>query len=268
MGFRAAIDVQALGDGLFGWDVPDGWQQGRGAWGGVVTGGLTRAVLLHEPDVGRTLRTVSVHMSGPLVVGPATVQVMPLRVGSGLSTWTATVTQPGGGLAAHAVVVTGRPRADDLQERSRSWGVLAPPRLPDWQLLPPTPAAGPGAPTFMQHLEFRSPGPLPLSGGAASCAGYVRFREPDRRDAAHLVSIVDAWFPTSFVVLDRLRPMATVAYSAHLLVDPADVPDDVPLAFESHLSAAHDGYTTETRRLWTPDGRLAVENHQSVAVIR
>ena len=31
-------------EGAFTWQVPDGWQQGRGAWGGRVAAGVARAV--------------------------------------------------------------------------------------------------------------------------------------------------------------------------------------------------------------------------------
>ena len=48
---------------------------------------------------------------------------------------------------------------------------------------------------------------------------------------------------------------------AHLLAEPSEAPDGSWLAFESFMSGAHHGFTTETRRLWSPDGRLLVENH-------
>ena len=57
-------------------------------------------------------------------------------------------------------------------------------------------------------------------------------------------------------------------FGAHLLLDPATIPDGSPHMAEAQMSAAHDGFTSETRRLWTEDGRLAVENHQSIVVIR
>lgn len=268
MSFRDATALQRVGDGIFGWEVPDGWQQGRGAWGGLVTGGVVTAVLLEEPDPTRRLRTVSIHMAGPLTVGLATVRVNPLRVGSGLSTWGVTVDGPEQGLVAHAVVVTGRARAAELTDAYPSWGVAVPPSLPSWSELEPLPTDGPGWPRFMQHVEFRAAAGLPVTGPPARCTGYIRFTDDEGWDGLRLLSIVDAWYPAAFTVLEELRPMATVTYAAHLLVDPTTVPSDQPLGFESHLSAAHEGFTTETRRLWTPDGRLAVENHQAVAVIR
>jgi len=43
MGFDALTTAAPAGDGRFLWDVPDGWQQGRGAFGGIVLAALTRA---------------------------------------------------------------------------------------------------------------------------------------------------------------------------------------------------------------------------------
>lgn len=62
--------------------------------------------------------------------------------------------------------------------------------------------------------------------------------------------------------------MATVSFSAHLLVDPTTLPAGEPLLFQASMAAARDGFTTETRRLWSTDGRLVVENLQSIVVIR
>lgn len=86
-----------------------------------------------------------------------------------------------------------------------------------------------------------------------------------------MLGIVDAWWPGTYVTLESLaevRPMATVSFGAHLLVDPTTVDPTEPLALESWVADAEAGFTTETRRLWTSDGRLAVENHQSIVVIK
>lgn len=265
--FRTATALERMGDGRCRWDVPDGWQQGRGAWGGLVAGGVAQAVVLDEPDADRPLRTLSVHMSGPLTVGPATVRVEPLRVGSGMSTWSVFVQGGDGEHVAHAVAVTGRERVPELADAMRAWGAVDAPPLPPWRDVAPVPTSAMGLPTFMQHVELRVVEGLPTS-GTARCTGYVRFADQDAWDTQQLVSIVDAWFPTALAAGDTPRPMATVTYAAHVLVDPATVPPDEPLGFESHLSAAHAGFTSEVRRLWTPDGRLAVENHQSVVIIR
>jgi hypothetical protein len=271
MSFAEATVLDPAGDGEFGWDVPDGWQQGRGAWGGLVAAGIVRAV--QATDATRPLRTLSLHLSAPVGVGAATVHVEPVRVGSALSTWQATVeSAPGesapGETAAHAVAITGSPRAHDLHDVARGWGRAVPPDLPPWDTVAPIPHGLSGMPTFLQHVDLRVVHGSVIAADEAHAAGFVGFAEPDGWDAAGLLAIVDAWWPTAFVGMDAMRPVATVSYVAHLLVDPVTVEPDVPLAYEASLSAAHDGFTAETRRLWTLDGRLAVENHQSIVIIR
>jgi hypothetical protein len=185
-----------------------------------------------------------------------------------MSTWSVVIEDPAGDLCTHAVVITGRARVPDLAEAGASWGTTTMPDLPGWEGLDPVPLHTLGGPGFMEHLEMRLVEGIPMSGGPARVHGYVRFAEQGAWDAVSLLSIVDAWYPTVFPVLATLRPLATVTYAAHLLVDPATLPPGVPLAYEAFLSAAHEGFTTETRRLWAPDGRLAVENHQAITVIR
>ena len=74
------------GIGTFTLDVPDGWQQGRGAFGGLVLGALARASIMSEPDVSRTLRSLTGELPGAVPVGRSTIAVETLRRGSGAST--------------------------------------------------------------------------------------------------------------------------------------------------------------------------------------
>ena len=55
--FEAASAIRPTGPGTFEGTVPDGWQQGRGAFGGLVYGMLARAMeqVVNEP--ARRLRT-------------------------------------------------------------------------------------------------------------------------------------------------------------------------------------------------------------------
>lgn len=267
MGIDTATQMQQVGKGAFVWDVPDHWQQGRGAWGGLIAGGIARAVEASESSPERCLRTLSLHLPGPLLVGEATLRVTALRIGSGLSTWTATVQDAAGDIRAHAVALSGRPRVPDLDDAARTWPTATAPRLPQWADVPPLPADVPGMPTFLRHLDVRPVEGGPLNSSHARCLGYVRFAEQAAWDTCQLVAVVDAWWPTVLTVLDTMRPLATVTYAAHVLVDPSTIPPGEPLTYEASMAGTHAGFTTETRRLWTPDGRLAVENHQSIVVI-
>lgn len=247
--------------------MPDGWQQGRGAWGGLVAGAIASSVQRNQADTERRLRTLSIHLAAPVPVGPATLRVSVLRQGSAMSTWQVVVTGADGETCAHAVAISGRSRATDLT-RDPASGMATPPTLPPVDDAVAVPAQAPGMPVFLRHLDVRLVEGWPVTGAPARCTGYVRFTDQAAWDAPSLLGIVDAWWPTVLPTLSELRPLATVSYAAHVLTDPSTLPAGEYLAYEASMAGAHEGFTTETRRLWTLDGRLAVENHQSVVVIR
>lgn len=265
--FTEATALTLQHPGHFTWDVPDGWQQGRGAWGGLVTGAVTRAIVLHEPDAARTLRTISIHMSGPVVVGRSEIAVSPVRIGSNMSTWSAAITDADGATTVHAIAITGVPRVPDLHDAFPSWPHAQAPKLPDPSTVATIPRGASGTPTFLQHLDIKVVDGMPYRGGEAHCLGFVRFTDPTEWSDVTLLSVVDAWWPTALPKLTAPRPAATVTYAAHLLAEPGAAPNESWLAFESFMSGAHQGFTTETRRLWSLDGQLLVENHQSIAII-
>jgi len=83
---------------------------------------------------------------------------------------------------------------------------------------------------------------------------------------------VDAWWPSPYTLMKTMRPVATVSFSANLLIDPMDIAsidgERSPLLHDASVSSIHGGFMSELRRLWTPDGRLVVENLQSIMVIK
>jgi hypothetical protein len=266
--FSAAVALEQTGPTSFRWTVPSGWEQGRGAWGGLVAVGVVRAVAACEPAARRSLRSLSLHLAGPLRSGAADVQVEALRQGTGMSTWSAVVRDERAAVCAHAVAISGSQRADDLEDVEASWGTAAAPALPPWRDVPALPTGTPLFPVFTQHVEMRAVEGIPGAQAPGRTTGNVRFTDQGTWDEAQLYAIVDAWYPTALVVLPAIRPIATVAYAAHLLIDPSSIPGGQPLVHESFMVKAAEGYTTEVRRLWTVDGRLAIDNHQSIVVIR
>ncbi len=77
---------------------------------------------------------------------------------------------------------------------------------------------------------------------------------------------MDAWWPASLPMLAEMPRVATVNFTANLLVDPATVGAGEMLLHESFVTAAADGFASEHRRLWTADGRLAVDNLQAMVI--
>ena len=245
----------------FSWVVPDGWHQGRGAFGGLVLGALVRALeAVAGPE--RPLRSLTAALPGPTLPGEVALRVEPLRTGSGVSTLAVRLEQ-NGEIQAHAVGVLGRTRTED-----HDLVTPTPPARPDWRSLEPVPVEPPYGPEFGRHLEFRNAGALPFTKEPGPVRGWVRPKRAARCDAAWIVACVDAWWPAVIVHFDGPRPVGTVAFSLQLTdalegLDPA-----TPAFFTANAVAVRHGYAIELRELWSEDGRLLALNQQTIAIIR
>jgi hypothetical protein len=251
--------------GAYLWTVPDGWQQGRGAWGGLPIGAMINAVMRTESDAARSLRTVSVTLSAPALPGPHTITVDPVRIGSGVSTWAARIIDSTGGFVGGGSFVTGSPRAGADGRDESTWSAVAAPTAPPWQDVPVA-STPPPFPRFTQQLDFRVATGIPLQGGQPETTGWISYRTPTPWTDASIVALSDAWYTVTIVALTELLPISTVSFTASLLIDPAELAPEVPLLHHGLISAAHEGFASEQRRLWSADGRLVVDSLQTLVV--
>lgn len=257
-----------VGGGLYRADIPDGWQQGRGAFGGLVIALLVRAVeqelAARDPSTRRPVRSVHAALAGPVLVGPAEIVVEPLRIGSGVATFVARLSQ-GAEVQAHVTCLLGRERSVEL-----SWREPVPPEVAGWDDLFPIPEDNPAAPAFLRHVELRVGPPYPFAAGTeARCAARFRLKAPGAgRDAAHLAALADVVWPSAFARLDGPRPMSTIAYTLQLHADPASVDPAARFLHVARAPVAGGGFCVEQRELWSEAGELLAHNHQTFAVIR
>lgn len=252
----------ARGDGAFTLDFPDGWQQGRGAFGGLVVATLIRTA---EAALDRPwpLRSITAEICGPVVPGPVELRVETLRAGTGATTAAVRLVQDGV-VQAHAVVILGKARAADL-------GSTPPgPAPPPWRDIPVAPIGPPFGPVFAPHFEFRSMGPLPFTGAlVARTSGWIRPRRPGpARDAAYLAACIDAWWPCILNRMTEPRPAATVAFTMQVTGDLRGLDPDAPLYYEADSPALFEGHAVELRSLRGTDGRLVAMNQQTFTIIR
>lgn len=250
-------------DGTFTLHVEDGWQQGRGAYGGLVLGALATAMEASEPDTSRRLRTLTGELPGPTPVGPATITVETLRRGSGVTTLHARLVARNE-ICAAATAVLGKARASDDLVLPES------PLGPPWNDVPLLPMGSGIAPTFTQHLEFRALPPFPFTSGKEGVTqGYIR---PHQRSSAlrssDLIALCDSYWPSYFVRLGIPRPMATIAFTVQILVDPATLDPEEPLFYRAREIANVDGFVSEIRELFTPAGKLVAVNPQTFVIIQ
>lgn len=245
-------------------DVPDGWQQGRGAFGGLVLGGMTRALAAVAGDA-RPLRTFSASIVAPVLPGRARIEVNAAKIGSAVSTLSATFSQEGA-TAAIATAVFGAPRP-----ATPSWMRLSPPRtVAAFAMLPEGSVRPPPAATFTQHFDLRVVRGTPYSGsGRGEVIGWVRPRVPtERRDAALAIALADCYYPVAMAESPSPRPMATVTFHIDLCSTIDDLAPDAAYLHRATSPSATDGYAVEHRELWAEDGRLIALNQQVFVIIK
>lgn len=249
----------------FRWQVPDGWQQGRGAWGGLSIGAMIRAAMLTETDPERRLRTVAIHLCAPTLTGEQTITVAPVRIGTGVSTWAMTLRDAEGRLIGGGTAVTGAPRGGGIAGAGDSLGAAVAPAAPAWSEVPEV-STPPPFPRFTQHLCFRVIAGAPLQGGPPHTTGWIGYRAPESWNDASLIALSDAWYPVAMVTMTKPLPVATVHFTASLLVDPATLHPHEPLLHHGLICGAYEGLVSEQRRLWAPDGRIVVDSLQTLVV--
>jgi hypothetical protein len=262
--FTLATRVEPGGDGRYTAVIPDGWQQGRGAFGGLVLGALARAMLHAEPEAGRTLRVLSGEIVGPVLPGSAEVTVKALRRGNAVSSWEAWLAQEGDVLA-RASAVLGRARSTDRDGTD----LPAPAMGAPWSTVGVSPIRPPMGPLFARMFEYRATGPTPFTAGPRSeAAGWVRLVKPVPLGAPEVIGIMDAYWPATFARESAPRPMATVSFTLELLADPATLDPTEPLYYRASAPAVRQGFAVELRELWTARGDLVALNQQTFVIIK
>lgn len=246
-------------NGVITWDVPEGWRQGRGAFGGLTLATLARAASEEVSAEGRELRTITAEIPSAVRATRTNVRVTTLRAGSGLTSIAAHLEQEDA-VVAHAVMSFGKTRVKDFDRSERI-------ALPPFAEAPIVPIEL-GGPEFAQHLEYRVTRGVPFASEPdAIVEGWVRFRDPSEMPKSiALVALVDAWFPSVLPTLTEMRPFATISFAAHLFDREWSLAE--PLHHRARLIGSQEGYFVELRELFTPRGELCAINQQTFAVIR
>lgn len=260
--FDSIITPELTSPGRYRCDLPEGWKQGRGLFGGLVTAVMTRALEAQAPD--RPLRSLTAELCGPLQPGEVQVIVETLREGNAVTTATVRLEQSGQ-VQAHGVGVMGKARVTD-----RDGVYLERPQPPDWRSIESAAVEPPLGPEFGPHFDFRVERFFPMSGDKTGATeGWIRLKDAGpTRDAALLAAYADAWWPVLLTMEEGPRPMATIAYTFQPFVHFEGLDPQAPFFFRAKLAAASDGYAVELRELWGEDGRLLALNQQTFCIIK
>jgi acyl-CoA thioesterase len=246
-------------------DVPDGWKQGRGAFGGLSIAALVRAIEHRVGDPARKVRTVTAELPSPVLTGAAEISVDIMRVGKSLTAARAALHQ-GGEIRAHAVANLAIVKPG---HGPTGWRDIEAPKTPPWKDVPVVPFnAAVGAPEFTQHFEFRIVEGIPGTGKEPHVIGWIRPRIACHlQDGGYIAAMCDSFYPAAMVRFTQMRPLATITFSLEVVDGIDGLNPDAPLLYRGVVPVLRDGFFFERRELWGEDGRLVAVNHQTFAVI-
>ena len=193
---------------------------------------------------------------------PAVIAVEALRVGSGVATLSARLTQDGE-IRARATAAFGKRRVTDRESVS-----LKAPTLPPFEDVDVVPIAPPVGPAFAVHLEYRPMSPA-WGGGEQRVDGWVRLREASLGvRAPEIVALCDAYYPAAWGAEPAPRPMSTLTFTIEIVADLTGLSPTDPFFHRARVAAAHDGFSIEFRELWDSRGRLIALNQQVFVYVK
>ncbi len=261
--FEKTIALERVSENEHRLVFPDGWQQGRGAFGGLVLGAMMEAMTAAEPDAARTARAFTGDLCGPALPVETRIVTRVLRRGNNQSNVSAILEQDGA-VVAHASCILAVPR----KIRPPPHLTMEPPKRIPYEDVPVAPVRAPLGPRFAQHYEYRPIAGLPFaSSPEALVLGWVKEQVPlTRMTAAALLGRLDAYWPGVFALEGSPRPIATVSFLAEILCDPATLDPLLPLFYRARVVAEGGGYFVEMRELWNGDQPVAL-NQQSLAML-
>lgn len=245
--------------GVYRGEVPEHWQQGRAAYGGVLAAAGYRA-LRREMDAERVLRQFSIAFVG---AGSTGLELTTQLLASGKNIATSQATIRSGG----EVVV--QMTATFAKARFSSFSVGEEPKALDAEPVGFPLDGAPGVPRFTQNIDYRwTRGGIPYLGDAEpGLGGYCRHKTAVVDPMENVIGLLDAWPPTIVPVLTAPAPLSSVTWTAHFYA-PARVayPAEAWWYYESDNVVFSDGYATAVARLWAPTGELAAWSEQLIAV--
>ncbi len=244
-----------------GWSasVPDEWLQGRTAFGGLTAALAVNAMreLLPRP---MPLRTLQVTFLAPVPAGRVTIGAQVLRTGK------------------NAVHVEGR-LVDGAQPLAILIGVfgaaresvvrVAPKQAPAESVKPMTFGYVPGVtPAFTQHFSARwLRGGFPFS-GATLPQNIIELglKDAGPTSEAHVLALADFIPPVALSLLKKPSPGSTLTWMVEFLTDRLHHLSLDGWRVDADLTAAADGYTSQSVMLWGPGGEAVALSRQSMVV--
>ncbi|MDO9002818.1 MAG: thioesterase family protein [Aquabacterium sp.] len=247
--------------------VTDDWQQGRTAFGGLLSA-LSAQAMRDVCGADWPMRALQTNFVGPVGLGTFHVDVALLRQGKNVRQVKATVVQADAQgveqVCGILLGVFGTGRTSEIPQRRP----VQPPVAVSAEASAPLPYLPGLTPNFTQHLDFRlAEGAFPFTGGGDWLTRYhLRLKDSAGVDPELIaIMLTDAGPTPALSQAKRFAPASSVSWALELRpvtnVDPEGL-----WRLDQDTIAYDEGYANDRAHLWTPDGQLAAFGYQVVAV--
>ena len=238
-------------------DVGDDWLQGRSLFGGLQAA-LAWAAMRSQVPADLPLRTFQMTFFEPVPAGRVAAHARVLRAGKNTVHAQAELGAPGQPLA-QALAIFGSGRSSVVAR------TMSP--APADAMRKPLPYVPNLAPRFMRQFDtVLTAGAPPFAGVPVERIGFeLALRDPGPTTEGHLLVIADFIPPVALSWLAKPAPGSSMTWMLEVL----DTFADQPLRgwrTDSEMTAARDGYTSQTTTVYAPDGRALALSRQSMVV--
>jgi len=266
--FSAIVAARHRSERRITFDIPADWQQGRTAYGGVVSAIAAQAMRdVAGADWPAAVQLRALQCSFVSVVEPGQVQVEVevLRQGRNVCQVLARVSE-GGRLGSVLMGVYSAERPSALVPRR----LERPPARREAESLPSVPYLPERMPPFLQHLEMRwAEGAAPYSGTLCHHSSiHLQLRDHDSgaiQPEVLTVLLADAPATPAIAELGQPAPSSSVTWALELRAHP-DAHHEGWWRIDSESVLVEGGYVNHAARLWSPSGALAAMGTQLVTV--
>ena len=240
-------------------DVSEHWSQGRSLYGGIAAA-LAVTAMRKQVAADRSLRSLMISFVGPLAPGKSKVETRVLRQGGNVTQTSAEIIQHGE-VQLQALAAYGKPRQGLAAEVDHGFVADRPER--DTPLREQDAKRMPG---FLKFYKGRwMEGGTPFSGDVKNTIRIWAAQSADMTEFPDEAVVVIADIPPP-VLLNRLTtrtPSSSLSWSLEFVAPPEQIGTRwFQLIFE--LEAAADGYTQQTGKIFSEDGRLAALSRQTM----
>lgn len=245
---RSAAEVEAT--------VGADWLQGRSVFGGLQAAVALAAMRTLVPAL--PLRTLQVTFIAPVEAGRVRATARVLREGKNTAHVEARLGN--GDVQALVAGVFGAARESIVQR------ALAPPPAPKMRhALTFVPGA---MPAFLQQFEVALlDGAPPFAGARVTRSAYeLALRDDGPVTESHVLAFADFVPPVALSWMPQPTPGSSLTWMLELLLTDCAAQPLAGWCTQSELSAAADGYTSQTTTLWAPDGSAVALSRQSMVV--